>query len=52
LKKRAKCKINAPEWLNVEVLTLILEKEKQLPHNLFTELPFNFEEISSLVLKR
>jgi len=51
LKKRAKCKVNAPEWLNVEVLTAILEQEKQLPHNLFTELPFNFEEVASLILK-
>jgi len=51
LKKRSKCKINAPEYLTAEFLSEKFNEEKLL-QNQFAELPFNFEEISSIILKK
>lgn len=51
MKKRSKCRITAPEWLSAEFLGEKLNEEKALGND-FAELPFYFEEVSSLILKK
>ncbi|EFJ35524.1 hypothetical protein SELMODRAFT_80420 [Selaginella moellendorffii] len=48
LKKRGKCRIQAPEWMTVERLTEVLEEERQQPQE-FRPLPFHYIEISRLL---
>ena len=51
LKRRAKCRISPPLWLNSEYLADKLAEEKAIKEQ-FSELHFYFEEISSLILKK
>jgi GINS complex subunit 2 len=49
LKKKKKCEILPPLWLAEDFLSLILAEEKE-DANAFSNLPFHYVEISTLLL--
>lgn len=49
LRIQDKCKIVPPEWMNVESLRLVLQKEKD-DAGQFEELPFHYVEIAEQLL--
>jgi GINS complex subunit 2 len=49
LKKRQRCRLIPPAWLDIEKLGAWLEGEKRHPH--FEKLPLHFFEISHLILE-
>ncbi|GBG41871.1 hypothetical protein CBR_g83733, partial [Chara braunii] len=48
LKKRRKCTLQTPDWMNVDNLARVLEEEREST-GVFQELPFHYIEISQLL---
>ena len=49
LKKYRKCRVVAPEWMQIESLTLKLDAEKK-EYDVFTPMPFHYIAVASALM--